>query len=167
MRPREPGAVAYSNPNTENDALARLIEELESPPFHAFLRPLAVSADPIAGIVVVRLPYRPEFRRAREGAHYHGGVLASLIDLTAHAAVAVRIGRMAPTIDLRIDYLLPAPSVDLVAIGRVQRLGRWIARADVEVRCEGDRVVAIGRGAYSTLSPASAVFEGTRRDSGV
>ena len=31
-----------------------------------------------------------------------------LIDLAGHAAVAVKIGRMAPTIDLRIDYMRPA-----------------------------------------------------------
>jgi uncharacterized protein (TIGR00369 family) len=138
------------------DALARLIEELEWPPFHEFLRPQAVSADPDAGIVVVRLPFRPEFRRAREGSHYHGGILASLIDLTGHAAVAVRIGRMAPTIDLRIDYLSAASGVDLLATGRLLRSGRSIAQADVEVRGEDGGLVAVGRGAYSTLAPANS-----------
>ena len=148
--------MANSRTPAAKDALARLTEELGSPPFHEFLRPQPVSANPETGMVVVRLPFRPEFRRAREGVHYHGGVLASLIDLTAHAAVAVHIGRMAPTIDLRIDYLRPARGVDLVAVGRVLRSGRSTAQADVEVRSEDGCVVAVGRGAFSTLAPVNA-----------
>jgi len=53
-------------------------------------------------------PYQPHLSRAPDEASYHGGVIATLIDLAGHAAVAVSIGRMAPTIDLRIDYLRPA-----------------------------------------------------------
>lgn len=134
------------------DALARLIEEMERPPFHDFLAPQAVSADAAAGTVVVRLPFRPEFRRARQGAHYHGGVLAALIDITGHAAVAIQVGRMVPTIDLRIDFMRAAPGVDLLGYGRVLRAGRSIAVADVEIKAD-DRVVAVGRGVFSTREP--------------
>src|SRR4051794_8767713 len=125
--PRAPAAP--SSPE-----LDRLVEQLALPPFHDFLQPEAISADPSTGVVVVRLPFRPEFRRSQQGSHYHGGILASLIDLTGHAAVAVRIGRMVPTVDLRVDYLRAAPGTELVASGRVVRAGRTIAVADVEVR---------------------------------
>jgi uncharacterized protein (TIGR00369 family) len=139
-------------------ALARLVRELESPPFHAVLRPVPVSADGEAGVVHVRLPFRPEFRRAPVGAHFHGGVIASLIDLTAYAAVAVHVRQSVPTIDLRIDYLRGAPGVTLDAVGRVLRAGRTIAQAEVEVKANG-RLVAVGRGVFSVLTspdPANA-----------
>ena len=69
--------------------------------------------------VVIRLPFRPEFCRGPKEPYFHGGVIAALIDLTGHAAVAVGLGRAAPTIDLRIDYLRPASGDGLLATGRV------------------------------------------------
>jgi uncharacterized protein (TIGR00369 family) len=130
-------------------ALARLSHEMADPPFHDVLRPQPVSVD-AEGTVVVRLPFRPEFCRGRESPFYHGGVIASLVDLAAHAAIAVRVGRTVPTIDLRIDYLRAAPAGDLLATGKILIVGRSVGRADVEVRSAEGKVVAVGRGAFST-----------------
>src|SRR5262249_924259 len=90
-------------------ALARLREELKRPPFHAVLRPRAIDADPDGGTVTIALDYPDELARAPHNKSVHGGVIATLIDLTGHAAVAVKIGKMTPTIDLRIDYLEHVP----------------------------------------------------------
>lgn len=116
-------------------------------PLHAFLAVEAVSVD-AAGTVVVEMPFRPEFRRAQDGDDYHGGVLAALVDLVAHAAVAVQTGTVSPTVDLRIDFLRSAPGTTLRAVGRLLRLGGSIARADVEVWAGPDRLVAAGRGTF-------------------
>src|SRR4051794_1745346 len=89
-------------------ALARLREEMEGPPFHHVLRPEAIEADAESGTVRIKLSFRHELARAKGDDAFHGGVIAALIDLAGHAAVAVKIGRMAPTIDLRIDYMRPA-----------------------------------------------------------
>ena len=136
---------------TEPDAMARLRAEMERPPYHAVLRPQPVSVDAQAGTVTIRLPYREEFRRAPDAPGYHGGVIAALIDLAGHAAVAVTVGRMVPTIDLRIDFLRAPAGGDLTARGKLLRAGRSIARADVEIIDDADNVVAVGRGTYSTL----------------
>jgi len=85
-------------------ALARLGDELKRPPFHAVLRPRPVDVDPDSGTVAVALDYRDELARAPDDKSFHGGVIATLIDLAGHAAVAVKISKMAPTIDRRIDY---------------------------------------------------------------
>jgi uncharacterized protein (TIGR00369 family) len=134
-----------------SDAMARLQVELERCPYHEFLRPEAVRADAIAGVVVVRLPYRPEFGLAYDTEYFHGGVLAALVDITGHAAVAVATSGVSPTIDLRVDFLRPAPAPELVAQGSVVRTGRSVARADVEVRDRSGTVVTQGRGAFSTI----------------
>jgi len=131
-------------------ALARLRHEMAWPPFHELLRPEAVSADPQSGVVVIALRYRDELRGSPEARFYHGGVIATLIDLAGHAAVAVRIGRTAPTIDLRIDYLRAADGSDLTATARLIKTGRSVARADVEVTDAQGRQIAIGRGTFST-----------------
>jgi uncharacterized protein (TIGR00369 family) len=137
-----------SDAGSASDLLARLREELENPPFHEFLRPVAVHADHES--IVVGLPYREEFCGRRGSTFFHGGVIASLIDIAAHAAVAVRIGQMAPTIDLRIDYLRSADTAQLLATARVLKLGRNVSCADVEVKGDDGKLVALGRGTFSS-----------------
>jgi len=131
-------------------ALERLAGEMRRCPYHEFLQPEPVSADPASGIVVVRVPFRPEFRRAYDSDDIHGGIISAIIDITGHAAVAVKTGRVAPTIDLRIDYMRPASGPEFIATGRLLRAGRSIGRADVEVRDHAGNVVALGRGTFST-----------------
>jgi uncharacterized protein (TIGR00369 family) len=132
-------------------ALARLREEMARPPFHAVLQPQAVAADPEEGTVSIALAFRDELARAPGEHAFHGGVIASLIDLAGHAAAAVRIGRMTPTIDLRIDYLRAADGGDLVAHAKLLKAGRTVARVDVTVTDSRGRLVAVGRGTFSTV----------------
>ena len=141
------------------DALEHLRHELEHPPFHALLKPQAVAADAASGTVVIRLPFSPTLLGAAGANFVHGGVIATLIDMAAHAAVAIRIRRMAPTVDLRIDYLSPAAAADLTATARALRVGRAIARADVEVTGPDGSLYAVGRGTFSTLAPRTTRLE--------
>lgn len=138
-------------------AFRRLTDELSDPPFHDFLGPIAVAANS-DGSVVVRLPFRPEFCGRRGTDFYHGGIIASLIDVTAHAAVSIVAGGMVPTVDLRIDYLRPARGIELVASARILAVGRTLGRADVEVTSE-DGVVAVGRGVFSTAVLRGSTLE--------
>jgi uncharacterized protein (TIGR00369 family) len=131
-------------------ALERLREEMGRPPFHCVLQPRALDADPEAGTVTIAMAYRDELARAPDEKSFHGGVIATLIDLAGHAAVAVKIGRMAPTIDLRIDYLRPSAGEDVIAYARLIKAGRTVGRVDVEVADTQGRLIAIGRGSFST-----------------
>jgi uncharacterized protein (TIGR00369 family) len=126
---------------------------LRSGPFHAFLNMELVGHDAEAGTVEIRLPWRREFERAVDTRQWHGGPIAALVDIAGDFALVARLGRGIPTIDLRIDYLRPAIDTDLVARGRTLRAGRSIGAVDVEVRDARDRIVAVGRGTYSTLAP--------------
>jgi uncharacterized protein (TIGR00369 family) len=135
---------------TQAELLARLDEEMSRPPFHQILRPQAESVDAQTGAVTIKLVYRPELGRSPHDAGFHGGVIASLIDVVAHAVVAVRIGRMAPTLNLRVDFLRVATG-DLRAVGKIIKIGRTIALADAEVTDADSRLIAIGRGTFSTL----------------
>jgi uncharacterized protein (TIGR00369 family) len=134
----------------EEGPLARLRAELARCPYHGFLRLEAVSADEQTRSVVVRLVNRPEFGLAPDDDAVHGGVLAALVDVTGHAAVACATGRVSPTVDLRIDFLAMARGEELTAMGRLLKAGRTIARADVEVRDAQSALVVVGRGTFST-----------------
>ena len=129
--------------------MEQLRRQLQDPPFNRWLSPVAVNVDEAARELVVSLPFRPEFSYHPERSVFHGGVIASLVDLTAYAAVAIWHGGATPTITLQIDYLAPAIGHELVARGLLRKLGRSISRADVEVALDG-KLVALGRGTFST-----------------
>jgi uncharacterized protein (TIGR00369 family) len=131
-------------------ALARLRQVLEGPPFHQVLRPEAIDADPDRGTVAVRLCFRDNLARGKGEVAFHGGVIAALIDIAGHAAVAMKTGRIAPTIDLRVDYMRPSGGGALVAHAKLLKAGRTVARVDIEILDTEGRQIALGRGIFST-----------------
>lgn len=132
-----------------SDVVARLKASIRKPPFHAWLGIELTAGDAEAGTATVRLAFKPDFKRSPDSLQIHGGVIAALADIAGDYALAVSFGGGVPTIDLRIDYLRPAEG-DLVAEARTVKRGRSIGIVDVEIRDAAGRLVAIGRGAYST-----------------
>ena len=120
---------------------------LDQSPYARFLGAEMVRSE--EGLVEIRLPFREEFLRMEGSDWYHGGIISVIADIAGAFAVLIAAGGgSGATIDLRIDYLKPARRGDLVAIGRVVKVGRRICRADMEVRDASDDMVAVGRGAF-------------------
>jgi uncharacterized protein (TIGR00369 family) len=119
--------------------------DLAESPFHRLLGLELVRAE--EGLFEIRVPFRPEFLRADGEDWLHGGVLSAVIDIAGDYAVASQTGGDVPTVDLRIDYLRPARG-SLLVTARVIKVGRTLGVADVEVRDDEGRIVAIGRGTY-------------------
>jgi uncharacterized protein (TIGR00369 family) len=61
------------------------------------------------------------------------------------------MGRMAPTIDLRIDYLRPSDGGEVIARARLLKAGRSVACVDIDVTDTKGRLIAVGRGSFSAL----------------
>ncbi|MDE2943749.1 MAG: PaaI family thioesterase [Gemmatimonadota bacterium] len=99
---------------------------------------------------VLRMTMRPDL--TRDGTMYHGGPVASLIDIAGDMVVAVRAGGGVPTISLRVDYLRPCTGPYLLATARLRRYGRTISVSDVDVHDDQGRLCAVGRGTYSSLA---------------
>lgn len=135
------------------DIADKLRRYLATGGFQQFLNIELIACDAKAGTVEVRLPWKAEFERGPGTKQWHGGPMAALIDIVGDFALIAMLGRGLPTIDLRIDYLRPAIDTDLFATGRTSRAGKSVGFADVEVKDKAGRVVALGRGAYSTLPP--------------
>jgi uncharacterized protein (TIGR00369 family) len=131
---------------------------VDDSPFHRLIGLELVRAE--AGEVELRLAWREEFRRADGSDWYHGGVISALIDIAGDYAIASRLGRWVPTIDLRVDYLRPAREGALVALARAVKVGKTVGVADVELRNGQGAVVAVGRGAYATESGGSRKTSG-------
>ena len=130
-------------------SLDRLQRFLDTSPFIHLLRMRAVSFDIERQQVVIEMPLVPEFERLPGTGQFHGGVIATLIDVAGDFALVVLLGGAVPTINLRVDYLRPAGGGKLVAAANVRRAGRTIGVVDIDVTDGTDRLVAIGRGCYS------------------
>ena len=129
--------------------LPRIQAMLDGSPFIHLLKMRAVSLDHAGQKVVIDMPIAPAFERHPGTGQFHGGVIASLIDVAGDFALVILVGGGVPTINLRIDYLRPAGGDTLTATASVRRAGRTIGVVDIDVTDPAGRLVAIGRGCYS------------------
>ena len=134
---------------TPEMSLERIQAMLDGSPFIHLLKMRAVSLDHAAQKVVIDMPIAPAFERHPGTGQFHGGVIASLIDVAGDFALVILLGGGVPTINLRIDYLRPAGGEILTAAASVRRAGRTIGVVDIDVTDSEGRLVAIGRGCYA------------------
>ena len=78
----------------------------------------------------------------------HGGILASLIDLSGLYAVLACGGSVTATADLHVDYHNPATPGTLIVRSTISKIGRRTSTARTEIYDEADRLLASGRGLY-------------------
>ncbi len=98
-------------------------------PRHAGMR--VVSAEP--GKVTLALTKRPEL--AQFFGHFHGGVITGLADQAAGAAVSLALpeGRIALTVEIKINFLGPADGEEIMARAEAMQVGGTIGVAKVDV----------------------------------
>ncbi len=129
---------------------AELVAWLGESPFHKLLGLQLESVDPAGKTVELRCVFGPNVERAPGTGQYHGGVIASLIDIAGDFALIATLGHGVPTINFRVDYLRPAANGDLLARAHVLKAGRTVGVVDIAVTDSGGRLVAVGRGCYGT-----------------
>lgn len=98
------------------------------------------------------LPYREEFVGDPKRPALHGGVISTLVDMAGGAAAWTELeeGDRVSTVDLLVDYLLPASRDTLEADARVIRIGNRVAVVQVSVTQHGRKeVIAQGRAVYN------------------
>jgi uncharacterized protein (TIGR00369 family) len=119
-------------------------------PFIGWLGLKVVSLDHDHQEISVRMAMRPEFERRPGTRQFHGGPIAAFIDVTGDFAIGMTVGGGVPTMNFRTDYLRPAIGEALTAVARVRRAGRTTAIVDIEVIDDEKKLVALGRGTYSS-----------------
>jgi uncharacterized protein (TIGR00369 family) len=119
-------------------------------PFIGWLGLQVVSLDQERQEITVRMAMRPELERRAGTRQFHGGPIAAFIDIVGDFAIGMLVGGGVPTMNFRTDYLRPAIGEALTAVARVRRAGKTAAIVDIEVVDEEKRLVALGRGTYSS-----------------
>jgi uncharacterized protein (TIGR00369 family) len=131
--------------------VAEVEEKLLRGPFHQWLGLKVISVS--EGEIELKASWRPEWTVNAERGYVHGGILATLVDLTADWALVSKTGRGVPTVDLRVDYHRPAMQGDLTAIGKVVKFGGTLSVAEAKVLDQDGKLLASGRGVYMTAPP--------------
>ncbi|MGY3604236.1 PaaI family thioesterase [Bradyrhizobium sp. Leo121] len=135
--------MANNNSPSIDDIRARLLKA----PYHQWLGLDVTSVGD--GEIELTAKWREEWVVNVEGGYTHGGILATLVDLTADWALVSSNGRGVPTIDLRVDYHSPARG-DLRAVGKAIKLGKQFSVAEAKIYDAAGKLVASGRGVYLT-----------------
>lgn len=90
-----------------------------------------------AGSAIIRIPFRDDF--LRPGGTVSGPIQMALADLTMYAVVMSLIGRveLAVTTNLSCNFLRRPGPADLIAEGRILKLGKRLAVGEVSLYSEG------------------------------
>lgn len=123
-------------------------QRLDGSPFISMLGLTVEKIDHKSGTLVLRMPGQPHLERRVDSGQFHGGAIASLIDVAGDFAIGMLLGDGVPTMNLRIDYLRSAAGSHLDAIAILRKQGRTTAVVDVDVVSEDGKLVAIGRGTW-------------------
>ena len=120
-------------------------------PFHQWLGLKVIALGD--GEIELQATWRPEWVVNADRGYVHGGILATLIDLTADWALVSKTGRGVPTVDLRVDYHRAAMQGDLTCRGKVVKFGSQLSVAEAQILNAEGRLLASGRGVYMTATP--------------
>jgi uncharacterized protein (TIGR00369 family) len=123
---------------------------LRKSPFIAFMNLTCTAVDPDGPSITMTMPMRPEFERGPGTGQFHGGPIASFIDTVGDYALVLTLKAGVPAVNFRVDYLRPAFGSHLTGTARVRRAGKTVGVVDIDVYDANDKLVAVGRGTYST-----------------
>ena len=140
--------IRVEEPMTLN--LQELQASLDNSPFHQMFKMSVFEANFEAQRLSIRQHFTSTVERLAGTKQYHGGAIASLIDITGDYALFYVLGFGVATINFRVDYLRPAIDTDLLAVAKVRRAGKTVGVVDIDVTDNCLRLVAVGRGCYST-----------------
>ena len=103
-----------------------------------------------AGEAIVRMPFKPDF--IRPGGTISGPAMMGLADFTMYVVVMSLVGRveLAVTTNLNINFLRKPAQKDMLAHGRILKLGKRLAVLEVTLTsADSDEPVAHVTGTYS------------------
>jgi uncharacterized protein (TIGR00369 family) len=123
--------------------------------FHQLLRPWVIDINPDTATLTLKFPMRDDFERQPGTRQWHGGMISAIVDIAGCYAFMSQAIYLPPTINFRVDYLQSAVDTDLTAYAKLRRTGRSIGVVDVEVHCDRDQLIALGRATYFIGSEAS------------
>lgn len=106
--------------------------------------------------IILRIPYAEVVIGDIRSNRWHGGILSLVMDVAGGMAGASTFNSLndkITTIDLRVDYLEPPASEDLLIEGEVVKLGNRVMVAKMKAyhQSQTNKILAEGKGVYYML----------------
>ena len=124
-------------------------ERISRSKYHQLFQPQVLEVDNDAALLKLRVSMCDEFERQPDTGHWHGGVLASLVDIAGCYALMLVAGGPMLTLNFSTDFLRLAVSKHLYATAIVRRVGRTVGFVDVDITDEAGATVVTGRACYA------------------
>ena len=124
-------------------------EQISRSKYHQLSQPKVMKLDNETATLTLRASMCDQFERQPETNQWHGGVLASLVDITGHYALMLVAGGPMLTLNFSTDFLRLAVSEHLYATASVRRIGRTVGFVDVEITDFSGMTVVTGRACYA------------------
>lgn len=140
-------------PGLSRDEAERLLGELFAP----WVRDLDLTVEQVGeGAATLRMPFHP--RLTRIGGTVCGQALMALADTTMVFVIAGAFGEFRPmtTVNQSTQFMRAISNADVVAEGRILRLGRTMAFGEVRLRAEGDEAPAVHVSSAYAILPTAA-----------
>lgn len=138
-------------PGLSQDVAERMLEELFAP----WLRELDIRIEHVGdGTATLRMPFHP--RLTRIGGTVCGQALMSLADTAMVFVIAGAFGefRQMTTVNQSTQFMRAISNADVLAEGRILRLGRTMAFGEVRLRADGDEAPAVHVSSAYAILPA-------------
>ena len=132
-----------------NLTIADIQERIDRSKFHQLFRPEVLTLDNDAMTLEIKVHMCPEFERQPGTGQWHGGVLASLVDIAGCYALMLVAGGQMLTLNFSTDFLRLAASDHLIARAAVRRVGRSVGFVDASICDAGGAEVVKGTACYA------------------
>ncbi len=132
-----------------NLSIEDIQERITRSKFHQMYDPRVLEVDNDAMMIKLRVSMRPEFERQPGTGQWHGGIIASLVDIAGVYALLLVARGPILTLNFSTDFLRLGVSEQLYATATVLRAGRTVGFVDVSIVDDNGAVIATGRACYA------------------
>ena len=131
-------------------SIADIQDQIDRSLFHQLFKPKVLEVNNEQTELKLQVSMCPQFERQPNTNQWHGGVLASLVDITGFSALMlVTKDRPLLTLNFSINFLRLAVSDTLIATAKVTRSGRTVGFVEVIVHNQEKEVVVTGHACYA------------------
>ncbi|HJL64211.1 MAG TPA: PaaI family thioesterase, partial [Candidatus Thalassarchaeaceae archaeon] len=123
-------------------SIADIQDQIDRSLFHQLFKPKVLEVNNEQTELKLQVSMCPQFERQPNTNQWHGGVLASLVDIAGFSALMlVTKDRPLLTLNFSINFLRLAVSDTLIATAKVTRSGRTVGFVEVIVHNQEKEVV--------------------------
>ena len=140
-----------------NLSVSDVQEAISQSAFHQLYNPEVLEVDNEKAMLRLRVSMCDTFERQPGTGQWHGGILASLVDIAACYALLLVAEGPVLTLNFNTNFLRLTVSQNLIVTAKVSRVGRTVSFIDVDIIDDANQTVVTGNACY-TIRPEKTLL---------